>query len=385
MRMDPSPEAGAPQLVGESPAWLAALEQASAVAPLDRPVLIVGERGSGKELVAARVHFLSRRWERDYLTLNCAALSEELLDSELFGHEPGAFTGAQKRHVGRFERGDGGTLFLDEIASASLRAQEKILRVIEYGAFERVGGDRVLTTDVRIVAAANVDLPARAAQGVFRADLLDRLAFDVVTLPPLRARRDDIPLLADHFGRRMAAQLALVRFAGFAPEAMETLVNHAWPGNVRELKNVIERAVYRAAEQDAAGTAPIETIILDPFESPWRPAAGLSDATPVASAIPSDSPSAPPLSEPVAREPNGSHGSDMVQDSTGPNTALPPDRTDFTSQVTALERRLVREALEASGGHQGKAAARLGLTYHQFRGLRRKHEQEARRPISDAS
>src|SRR5690606_37272694 len=209
----------------------------SRAAALERPILVIGERGTGKELAASRAHFLSPRWRRPYVKVNCAALAESLLESELFGHEAGAFTGAAKRHIGRFERADGGTLFLDEIASASIRVQEKILRVIEYGEFERVGGSEVLTAEVRVVAAANVDLPDLARRGKFRADLLDRLAFEVVTLPPLRARREDIPILAQHFAHRMTAELGHGQFAGFSAEAMDVLLNYDWPGNVRELKN----------------------------------------------------------------------------------------------------------------------------------------------------
>src|SRR5690606_34031380 len=148
----------------------------SQVAPLDKPVLIIGERGTGKELIAARLHFLSQRWEQTYLKMNCAALNENLLESELFGHEAGAFTGASKRHEGRFERADGGTLFIDELATTSAMVQEKLLRVIEYGEFERVGGNRPVKVDTRLVAATNEDLPTLAEQGKFRADLLDRLA-----------------------------------------------------------------------------------------------------------------------------------------------------------------------------------------------------------------
>src|SRR5690606_30104569 len=192
-----------PPLVGQAPAFLQTMETLSRAAALERPILVIGERGTGKELAASRAHFLSPRWRRPYVKVNCAALTESLLESELFGHEAGAFTGAAKRHIGRFERADGGTLFLDEIASASLPVQEKILRVIEYGEFERVGGGEVLTADVRVVAAANVDLPEQARQGRFRADLLDRLAFEVITLPPLRARWEDIPVLAQHFAHRM--------------------------------------------------------------------------------------------------------------------------------------------------------------------------------------
>src|SRR6185369_9119219 len=180
-----------PALLGESPAFLDMLAHVSHVAPLDRPVLVVGERGTGKELVAARINYLSPRWDKPFVKLNCAALAESLLDSELFGHEAGAFTGAVRRRAGRFELADGGTLFLDEIAQASTAVQEKILRVVEYGLFERVGGSAPVRVDVRVIAATNVHLPTAVAEGRFRADLLDRLAFDVVRIPPLRERRDD--------------------------------------------------------------------------------------------------------------------------------------------------------------------------------------------------
>ena len=181
----PNNDRDLPPLVGEAPAFRAALAQVSQLAALDRPVLVVGERGTGKELVAARLTYLSPRWDKPFVKLNCATLAESLLDSELFGHEAGAFTGATRRRLSRFEIADGGTLLLDEIATASLAVQENILRVI---------------------AATNVDLPGLAEAGGFRSDLLDRLAFDVVTVPPLRERAEDIPLLAEHFGRGMTRE-----------------------------------------------------------------------------------------------------------------------------------------------------------------------------------
>ena len=231
-----------PSLLGESPAFLAALAHVSRVAPLERPVLVIGERGTGKELIAARLHYLSQRWDRPFVKVNCAALPESLLDSELFGHEAGAFTGATRRQIGRIEQADGGTLFLDEIATASPAVQEKLLRAVEYGEIERVGG-RTATVDVRVVGATNADLPALAAAGRFRADLLDRLAFDVVTLPPLRARPDDIPPLAEHFALGMVRELQRPLFPGFTAAALDRLRGHDWPGNVRELRNIAERYV----------------------------------------------------------------------------------------------------------------------------------------------
>src|SRR5210317_1033001 len=191
-------------IIGEAPAFLEMLEHVSRAAPLSKPVLVVGERGTGKELVASRLHFLSNRWEQTVVKVNCAALTESILESELFGHEAGAFTGATKAHIGHFERADGGTLVLDELATISLRMQEKILRVIEYGEIQRVGGSETLNVNVRIVGSTNANLRALAAEGKFREDLLDRLAFDVITVPPLRERTEDIMSLAYAFAINMA-------------------------------------------------------------------------------------------------------------------------------------------------------------------------------------
>ena len=252
-----------------------ALEAVSKVAPLEKPVLVVGERGTGKELIAARLHYLSNRWDGEFLKLNCAAISDALIESELFGHEAGSFTGATRTHQGRFERADGGTLFLDELATTSALVQEKLLRVIEYGEFERVGGRKSLHVNVRLIAATNEDLPRLAAAGHFRMDLLDRLAFDVITLPPLRGRADDIPILAEYFAINMASELERDYFPGFSHAAESALLNHRWPGNLRELKNVVERAVYRTPEGE-----PVKDIVIDPFESPFRPAADDTPARP---------------------------------------------------------------------------------------------------------
>ena len=333
-----------PTLIGEARSLLQAMEQVSRLAPLDRPVLLIGERGTGKELVAARLHFLSRRWDGPFLKVNCAALSDELLDSELFGYEPGAFTGANKRHAGRFERADGGTLFMDEIATAGGRLQEKLLRVIEYGEFERLGDSRTRRVDVRVLAATNVDLPKRAADGRFRADLLDRLAFDVVTLPPLRARPEDIPLLIEHFGVAMVRELAGDRFHGFAPAAMAALVAHDWPGNVRELRNVVERSICRTPRLDR----PIAEAVIDAFDSPWRPAIP----------PPSTSTSAPRTAEdgpPVA--------SGAADSAAG----------TLTDRVRDFERRLIEQALTDHRHNQRATAAALGMGYHQLRHALRRH------------
>ena len=332
-----------PQLIGEDPNWLEAQEHVSRLAPLDRPCLIIGERGTGKELIGERMHFLSRRWEGPFVKVNCAALSEQLLDSELFGHERGAFTGATERRLGRFELADRGTLFLDEIATASMQVQEKLLRVVEYGQFQRLGGEKVLTTDVRVVAATNVDLPSKARAGAFRADLLDRLAFDVVTLPPLRARPADISLLADHFARRMAREMA-EDFPGFAPSAIAAMEAHDWPGNVRELRNFAQRITYRAIADHLPDPVQFDPASLDPFASPWRPGAHLGET----GFAPADASGQAPAPPPVLDIP-------------------------FEDQVRLFETSLVDTALSAFEGHQGKAAKALGLSYHQFRGLLKKH------------
>ncbi|MBP2301708.1 phage shock protein operon transcriptional activator [Azospirillum picis] len=330
--------AAPPSLLGESPAFLTALAHVSRVAPLERPVLVIGERGTGKELIAARLHYLSRRWDRPFVKVNCAALPESLLDSELFGHEAGAFTGATRRQIGRIEQADGGTLFLDEIATASPAVQEKLLRAVEYGEIERVGG-RTATVDVRVVGATNADLPALAAAGRFRADLLDRLAFDVVTLPPLRARPEDIPPLAEHFALGMVRELDRPLFPGFTAAALERLRTHDWPGNVRELRNAVERSVAAADPED-----PLDRIILDPFASPWRPAAmGMPSAM------------SPPFK------------------AVTPSSAPPAPDGSLIDAVRAFEAARLREALEQNRFNQRQTAEALGLGYHQLRGMLKKH------------
>ncbi len=256
-------------LIGESPGFLEVLERVSRVAQLNRPVLVIGERGTGKELIAARIHYLSPRWDRPFVKLNCAALAESLLETELFGHEAGSFTGATRRRLGRFELANEGSLFLDELSNTSERVQEKVLRVIEYGELERVGGNDTIRTDVRIIGATNEDLPALAEQGQFRADLLDRLAFDVITLPPLRERREDILPLAEHFAVKMSGELGLELFQGFS---------EVGPRGVAGLS--LARQCARTQERRGAGglhvagrRPAISSINFDPFASPWRPGA----------------------------------------------------------------------------------------------------------------
>ncbi|MCW8195036.1 phage shock protein operon transcriptional activator [Proteobacteria bacterium 005FR1] len=338
------------RMIGESSAILEVQEQVSRIAALNKPVLIVGERGTGKELIAARLHFLSERWGQPFLKLNCAAISESLLDSELFGHEAGAFSGATRQHKGYFERADGGTLFLDELATTSVQVQEKILRVIEYGELLRVGGDRLVEVDVRLVAATNGDLPSLAAANKFRSDLLDRLAFDVITLPPLRQRREDIPLLADFFALGMVKEMRREYFPGFSARAKLELQNYSWPGNVRELKNVVERAVYRSIDPDAA----IENIIFDPFDSPYR-----LDESPARN----DEPPTLTNSESSPGQPHRDCLEEFVA-----------AETDLKTHLQTIERDLLQRAYARCQFNQRKTADFLGITYHQLRAALRKYQ-----------
>lgn len=347
-------------LIGESNSFLEVLEHVSQAAPMDKPVLIIGERGTGKELIAQRLHFLSKRWEQPYLKLNCAALNDNLLESELFGHEAGAFTGASKRHEGRFERAHNGTLFLDELANTSGLVQEKLLRVIEYGEFERVGGSKTVRTDVRLIAATNEDLPLLAAQNKFRADLLDRLAFDVITLPPLRQRPEDIMVLAEHFAIQMARELKLECFSGFTAKARQTLQQYDWPGNIRELKNVVERSVYRLNNDQI----PVHDIVIDPFESPWRPQHSMkTQATNTVSAG-NDSRTGV-LSEVQV---TGSEATDAMK--------IPSLKSgiDFKQISQEFEVNILQAALAECQFNQKKTAELIGLTYHQLRGYLKKYD-----------
>jgi psp operon transcriptional activator len=338
-----------PTPLGRSPAFQHSMSMISLLAPLAKPVLVIGERGTGKELAAARLHYLSPRWNQPFVKLNCAALSETLLEAELFGHEAGSFTGAQKRRLGRFELAHRGTLFLDEIANTPLSVQETILRVVEYGSFERVGGSETINVDVRLLAATNVDLPAWAEAGKFRADLLDRLAFDVVTLPPLRERLEDIELLADHMALQMTKELKRDVFSGFTPRALQALQDYDWPGNIRELKNVVERAVYRTTEPDQ----PIDEITFDPFASPWRPS---SAPVPKPAAV---------VAAPASLAPTSS---------AAPSTLpVPEGPYDFVDHIRRIEHDLLKRALAENAHHQKNTAKMLGMTYHQLRNCLRKH------------
>jgi psp operon transcriptional activator len=325
------------EALGQSEQFLAFQERLSRVAPVNRPVLLIGERGTGKELAAARLHYLSNRWQAPMVALNCSALSPSLIESELFGYEKGAFTGALQRRPGRFESADRGTLFLDEIGSIPMEVQEKILRVVEYNLFERVGSSESVEVDVRIIAATNVDLNDLVCRNRFKQDLLDRLSFEVLFLPPLRDRKEDIVLLAGHFAGRMALELGWDETPVFSDEALEALERYTWPGNIRELKNVVERAVYRS------DTALVTDIDFHPFQ-------------------PLDETFAPLTPEKIPSNEQPTAQADALL------------KRPLKNAVWELKVTLLESALRKTKYNQKKAARILGLTYHQFRGLYRKYQ-----------
>ncbi len=338
------PEGSQVDALGKSDLYLDFQQRLARTARVQRPVLLIGERGTGKEIAAARLHFLSQRWGGPFVKLNCAALSPSVLESELFGHEIGAFTGAARRRLGRFEAANGGTLFLDEIGQMPMPVQEKILRVVEYGSFERVGASESVHVDVRIVGATNADLPGMVATGQFKADLLDRLSFEVVAVPSLRERgAGDIDLLARHFASRMSVELGVSGVPEFTERARAALHGYPWPGNVRELKNVVERAVCRAEEDQV-----IDDIVFDPFRAvaaPGRDSVG--QAAPA----------------------NG--GAGVAE------RKLP---VNLPAMLEETERALLQQALTQARFRQREAAVLLGLTYDQFRGLYRRYPELGAKP-----
>jgi DNA-binding NtrC family response regulator len=302
------------RIVGGSPQYRELIETVHRVATIPRPILVTGERGTGKELVARAIHTESGK-EGAIITVNCAAFTDALLENELFGHERGAFTGAEKAMPGKFELALGGTLFLDEIGHMSLSFQQKILRVVEYGTFTRVGGAKEVRTDARIIAATNADLNALMEEGRFLPDLYDRISFEVIRVPPLRERPEDIETLAHYFLDGFAAEIPAFRGKRLSPRALAALHAYEFPGNVRELKNLIERAAYR----DTTNEITPEDI-------------GLLN-----------------------------HGH------------ADSDQGTFSDRVDAFRERLIRDALEQAGGNQARAARSLGLTYDQFRHYFRKY------------
>ncbi len=332
-----------PQLIGESPLFHALLDRVSDLASLDYPVLIAGERGTGKELMASRLHFLSPRWEQSYEVVNCAAYKEDALEEVLFGR--GDYSG-RATVDGRLVSANGGTLFLDHINAVPAALQEKVARVIEHGEYEPLGSLETETVDVRFICASSLDLPQEVEAGAFSAELLDAISFEVLRLPPLRGRFEDITALAEHFGRKIAASLGAERFPGFTPEALARLSEQPWPGNVRALKTAAERSVANAFLIDETLAAPIHKLRLDPFGGASRTPQERAEAQ---TQVPAQLLANEGI-EPAALE-----------------------TTEFTSRVMVFERALIDQALSLHDHHQGKAADYLSLSYHQFRGLLRKH------------
>jgi len=299
-------------IIGRSPSMIKLLEMMSMIAPSEATVLITGESGTGKELIARSLHFNSPRREKSLVVVNCAAITETLLESELFGHEKGSFTGADKRREGRFKLADRGTIFLDEIGEMSPTMQAKLLRVLQEKEIQRVGGEETIHVDVRVIAATNRNMEAEVARGRFREDLFYRLNVMPLNVPPLRERREDIPLLAQHFMTKFAEKNRKT-VKGFVPLAMDMLINYEWPGNVRELENAIERAVILlTGEHIAEQQLPLN--ITEKY---------------------------PDLTEPTI-----------------PETRV----TDGLRSLEEIEREAIMETLKASGGNKAETARRLGIT-----------------------
>ncbi len=305
------------QIIGHSPQIKALIERVKRVAAVPRPLLITGERGTGKELVARAIHAASGNRERAIIAVNCAAFPDTLLESELFGHERGAFSGADRRMPGKFELANGGTLFLDEIGCMSVAFQQKILRTVEYGVFTRVGGTEEIRSTARIIAATNADLTAKMKAGEFLRDLYDRLAFEVIHVPSLREREGDVELLARHFLTRFMREIPAFRGKHLSPAAFKALARYPFPGNVRELKNIIERAAYRDTTNS------------------------------------------------ITPEHFGLPANDKIDVPAG----------TFEERVEAFKRTLVMDGYDAASGNQARAARSLGLSYHQYRYYYRKYSQ----------
>jgi DNA-binding NtrC family response regulator len=318
----------APELVGCSPSLQDVLKRAAAVAPTDASVLIIGETGTGKELVARSIHAQSRRSARPLVTVNCGAIQPSLMASELFGHEKGSFTGALQQRLGRFELADGGTIFLDEIGELPLEAQVALLRVLQEREFERVGGNKTIRVDVRVIAATNRDLGAAMAAGKFKTDLFFRLSVFPIRVPPLRERREDIPLLVEHF-LGLRARTAGTPLRKVDERTMAMLQRYAWPGNIRELQNVIERWAIVCGTDD---------ICMDESWLPRDPT--LPDSTP------------------SAEEP-GPPRDDQV--------------LNLRGNVEELERKLINRTMADVGGNQSEAARRLGMSRGALLGRLRKY------------
>jgi len=303
------------RIIGESIQMLEVIDKVRRVAAIPRPVLIIGERGTGKELIARAIHTASGEPDRPMVVINCAAYTDSLLETELFGHERGAFTGADTQVYGKFEVAGTGTLFLDEIGNMSLSFQRKILRVVEYGTFTRVGGSSEIQVSTRIVAATNSDLNQLITEGKFLHDLYDRLSFEVIEVPPLRQREGDIPILARHFLNEFMKEIPSLSGKHLSRAALNLLNKYKFPGNIRELKNIIERSAYR----DTTNEITPEDLGMLPEKQP------------------------------------------EIQGKT------------FYEKVEIFQKRLISDALADTGGNQARAARTIGLSYHQFRYFLKKY------------
>lgn len=302
------------EIISQSAPMQAVLSTASRVAQTKAPVLIRGESGTGKELIARAIHFNSGRSHQPFIAVNCAALNDNLLESELFGHEKGSFTGAEKQRSGRFERADGGTIFLDEIGDISPATQVRLLRVLQEQQFERVGGSETIMVDVRIIAATNKNLESAISSGTFREDLYYRLNVVTVEIPPLRRRREDVSVLLEHFLARFAKEHKRKKLS-YSKEAWEFLMRYDYPGNVRELENIVQRSVI-FSRGDVISTRDIPIVV---------------------------------------------RGADDE------NTVHPPKPGTFDEQIERLEKELIFEALRVNGNNQSKAAKQLGLSERNLR------------------
>ncbi|MEM9490283.1 MAG: sigma-54 dependent transcriptional regulator, partial [Myxococcota bacterium] len=359
---------GTSQFIGSSPAARAILDFVHKVGPSDATVLLTGESGSGKEMVAQAVHRASRRSRQPFIAINCAALTESLIESELFGHEKGAVTGATERKLGRFELADKGTLFLDEVGELPLACQTKFLRVLEERVFERVGGGQTIAVDVRVVAATNRNLPDMVRRGRFRDDLYYRLSVIHTTVPPLRQRSEDIAELAQHFLVRLRSQVPR-RITGFADDAVAALTAHAWPGNVRELKNAVERAIV-LGDGELLSARDLPPYITHTGPMPGTPPAPdpharmiapvvvppMGHMPPVAPALPH----APPTDAPVAPV-MPSAMPPVVTPATAVTPATPTPAVAAPRSLRELEREGIIAALRATGGNKAQAATILKI------------------------
>jgi nitrogen regulation protein NR(I) len=333
-------------IVGRSPAMQNVFKLIGQLAVSDATALITGESGTGKELVARAIYSHSRRSQQPFIAINCAAIPEGLLESELFGHEKGAFTGAAQQRIGKFEQCDGGTIFLDEIGDMPLATQTKILRVLQSGTFERVGGNETVRVDVRVIAATNKPLEKAVAARAFREDLFYRLNVVRVLLPPLRERREDIPYLVEYFLRRFAREKAGAAPRSMVPEALEALKAYSWPGNVRELENALRRALV-VATSDAILPRDLPPEVLGEGVSTSSPPQ-TADRAPGASSS---------GAEPDAADPNEANLASVARTL----FRWAREQRDF-KVLPAVERELVIEALKETSGNQVQAARLLGIT-----------------------